>query len=118
MAPSQELGAFLTSDIQLHLQTFLESLAVPNTGVDFNAPAILRKWPSIQNERVVSASGGVPYLIAEGSLGECIDAFLAKPDSQRHLYELHTKAQPPLVAAIVDPIVILELSRLREFLQI
>jgi hypothetical protein len=33
------------------------------------------------------------------------------------LYELHTKAQPPLVAEIVDPIIILELSRLREFLQ-
>jgi hypothetical protein len=89
---------------------------VSNAGVDFNAPAILRKWPSIRNERVPSAWGGVPYLVAEGSLSECIDAFLAKPSSQRHLYELHTKAQPPLVAAIVDPIIILELSRLREFL--
>jgi hypothetical protein len=90
---------------------------VPNAGVDFNAPATLRKWPSIRNERVPSAWGGVPYLIAEGTLSQCIDEFMAKPSSQHHLYELHTKAQPPLVAAIIDPIIILELSRLREFLQ-
>jgi hypothetical protein len=89
---------------------------VPN-GVNFNAAATLRKWPSLQNERVPSAPDGAPYLIVEGSLSECIDAFLAKPNSQRHLYELHTKAQPPLVSAIVDPAIILELSRLREFLQ-
>ena len=89
---------------------------MPNTGVDFNAHATLRKWPSVRNERAPSARGGVPYLIAEGSLSECIDAFLAKPDSQRHLYELHTKAQPPLIAEIVDPTIIIELSGLREFL--
>jgi len=89
---------------------------VPNTEIDFNAPAILRKWPSLKNERVPKAWGGVPYLIAEGTLDACIRAFTWKPDSQRHLYEIHTKPQPPLVTEIVQPEHIVELARLRDFL--
>jgi hypothetical protein len=75
---------------------------VADSGVDFKAPAILRKWPSLRNERVPSAWGGVPYLVAEGTLSECIDEFIAKPKAQHHLYEIHTKAQPPLVTEILD----------------
>ena len=36
--------------------------------IDFNAPATLRKWPSLNNERVSAALGARPYLIVEGSL--------------------------------------------------
>jgi hypothetical protein len=89
---------------------------VSDTGIDFNAPAVLRKWPSLKNERVPNAWGGKPYLIVEGTLLECINAFMAKPASQQHLYEIHTKAQPPIVAQVLETEVIAELTRLREFL--
>jgi hypothetical protein len=36
-----------------------------NNHIDFNAPATLRKWPSIKNERASTADG--PYLKGRGS---------------------------------------------------
>jgi hypothetical protein len=89
-----------------------------STGVhiDFNAPAILRKWPSLNNERVSAALGARPYLVVEGSLDECIRQFLAKPANQRHLYEIHTAPQTDLVSAVLSAEHIVEIARLRDFL--
>src|SRR5438067_2599898 len=61
--------------------------------INFDAPAVLRKWPSIRNERVSVSDGGCPYQIAQGSLNDCIRQFMAKPATQHHLYEIHTAAQ-------------------------
>src|SRR4051794_37551100 len=63
------------------------SKTMSSTGIhiDFNAAAALRKWPSLNNERVSAALGARPYLIVEGSLDECIRQFLLKPANQRHL---------------------------------
>src|SRR5258708_39995154 len=63
-----------------------EGGAVPDTGahINFGAPAVLRKWPSLNKERVSSAS---PYSVAEGTLDECMSQFTSKPISQQHLYE-------------------------------
>jgi len=45
-----------------------------DTGVqiNFDAPAVLRKWPSVNNERVSASLGARPYLIIDGTLDECI----------------------------------------------
>jgi hypothetical protein len=39
-----------------------------DTGVQikFDAPAVLRKWPSVNNERVSASLGARPYLIIDG----------------------------------------------------
>ena len=89
-----------------------------STGVhiDFNAPAILRKWPSLDNERISASLGARPYLVVEGSLDGCIRQFLAKPVSQRHLYEIHTAPQTDLVSAVLSAEHIAEIARLRDFL--
>jgi hypothetical protein len=84
--------------------------------IDFNAPATLRKWPSIRNERVSAADGAVPYLILEGTLDECIQKFMAMPVGQHHLYEIHTAPQPPLITAVLSTEHIVEIARLRDFL--
>ncbi|MEA2890661.1 MAG: hypothetical protein QOI05_1454 [Bradyrhizobium sp.] len=84
--------------------------------IDFNAPAILRKWPSLHNERVSAAFGARPYLVVEGSLDECIRRFLAQPASQRHLYEIHTAPQTDLVSAVLSAEHVVEIARLRDFL--
>jgi hypothetical protein len=84
--------------------------------IDFNAPAILRKWPSLNNERVSASLGARPYLVVEGSLDECIRQFLAKPASQRHLYEIHTAPQTDLVSAVLSAEHVVEIARLRDFL--
>jgi hypothetical protein len=84
--------------------------------IDFNAPAILRKWPSLNSERISVSLGARPYLVVEGSLDECLRQFLAKPASQRHLYEIHTAPQTDLVSAVLSAEHIVEIARLRDFL--
>jgi hypothetical protein len=83
--------------------------------INFDAPAVLRKWPSLANERVSAALGARPYMVVEGTLDECIREFMSKPASQHHLYEIHTAPQADLVSAVLSAEHIVELARLRDF---
>jgi hypothetical protein len=85
--------------------------------IDFLAPAILRKWPSVNKERVSASLGARPYMIIEGTLDECVRKFMSQPKSQHHLYEIHTAPQSDLVSAILSADHIVELARLRDFLE-
>jgi len=87
-----------------------------NAEINFDAPAVLRKWPSINHERVSASLGARPYMIIEGTLDECIRRFMSQPASQHHLYEIHTAAQSDLVSAVLSAEHIVELARLRDFL--
>ena len=88
-----------------------------DTRVDFSAPATLRKWPSLNKQRVSSSLGARPYMIGEGgSLDECIQQFMHLPEAQRHLYEIHTARQSDLVSAVLSTDHVVELARLRDFL--
>lgn len=87
--------------------------SVADSKVDFGALAVLHKWPSLANQRRLDRE---PYQISEGTLDECISAFMKKPAATRHLYEIRTTAQPPLVTGILSPEHVIELSRWREFL--
>jgi hypothetical protein len=84
--------------------------------VDFSVAGTLRKWPSVNNERVSAALGARPYMIIEGTLDECIQQFMRQPEAQRHLYEIHTARQSDLVSAILSADHVIELARLRDFL--
>jgi hypothetical protein len=89
---------------------------MPHTGIDFSAPATLRKWPSINKQRVSASLGARPYMIGEGgTLDECIQQFMQLPEAQRHLYEIHT-AQQSDESGILPADHIVELVRLRDFL--
>ena len=81
--------------------------------MNFDAPAALRKWPSLNNERI---SNALPYLVSDGTLDECIRQFMSKPASQHHLYEIHTAPQGELITAVLSVEQIVELARLRDFL--
>jgi hypothetical protein len=87
-----------------------------DTRIDFSAPAMLRKWPSVNNERVTAFLGARPYMIINGTLDECIRRFMLQPKSQHHLYEIHTAPQSDLVSAILSRDHVIELARLRDFL--
>ena len=82
--------------------------------VNFDAPAVLRKWPSLNGQRRIDGTG--PYFLLGSTLGDCIREFLAKPGPARHLYEIHTSPQPPLVGAVLSDDIVAELRHLREFL--
>jgi hypothetical protein len=86
--------------------------------IDFSAPAELRKWPSVNKQRVSASLGACPYLIGDCvTLDECIAWFMLLPESQHHLYEIHTAPQSDLVTAILSTEHIVELARLRDFLE-
>jgi hypothetical protein len=94
-----------------------EPLSMSDTQIDFSAPAELRKWPSLNKQRVSASLGARPYLIGEGAtLDECIRQFMQLPEAQRHLYEIHTAPQSDLVGATLSTDHIVELARLRDFL--
>jgi hypothetical protein len=82
--------------------------------IRFDVPAKFRKWPSLQNARRTDATG--PYLVMEGTLDECIREFMSKPESTRHLYEIQTAPQPPLITDTLSAEHVAELARLRDFL--
>jgi hypothetical protein len=82
--------------------------------LDFDAPAVLRKWPSLNMQRRTECTG--PYLVVDGTLDECIRQYMAKPASMRHLYEIHTSPQLPLVTAVLSGDYLVELARLQFWL--
>jgi hypothetical protein len=88
-------------------------MADTNTHVDFGAPAMLRKWPSLQNERRSEGSG--PYLLFEGTLDDCIRELMSKPTTTRHLYEIHPSPQSRFVSRVLSGETVVELARLRGF---
>ena len=81
--------------------------------VNFQAPATLRKWPSLNNRR---RDDREPYLVAEGTLEACIREFMTKPAAARELYDIRTAPQPPLVPSIMHAREVAELARFRDFL--
>jgi hypothetical protein len=82
--------------------------------VNFDARAVLRKWPSLGNERRATATG--PYLVIDSTLDDCLREYVAKPTSARHLYQIHTAPGPPLTNAVLPEGLILELARLRRLI--
>jgi hypothetical protein len=90
---------------------------MPESRIDFSAPSELRKWPSVNKQRVSASLGARPYLIGDGvTLDECIAQFMHLPEAQRHLYEIYTAPQSDLVSAVLSTDHIVELARLRDFL--
>ena len=83
--------------------------------INFDAPATLRKWPSLNTERVSASLGPDPYMILESTLDECIREFMSKPASSHHLYEILTAPQSDLVGAILSAEHIVEIAQLRDF---
>jgi hypothetical protein len=86
----------------------------PSTQINFDAPATFRKWPSLKGQRRMVGPG--PYSLLDGTLGECIQLFMATPTATRHLYEIYTLPQLPFLAELVTAENIPELAQLRDFL--
>jgi hypothetical protein len=87
-----------------------------NIQINFDVPADLRKWPSLNNERITKMDHPSPYLVVAGTLDECIREFMSRPASQYHLYEIHTAPQSDLVSSVLTADHVVELARLRDFL--
>jgi hypothetical protein len=58
-----------------------------------------------KKDRITTSLYVGPYLVLDGTLGECIREFLAKPASQHHLYEIHTTPQSEFAVLSAERII-------------
>ena len=68
--------------------------------IAYDAPADLKKWPSLNNQRVTTK---VPYLVHTGTLADCIRELLTKPIKQVSLYDIVTKPQEAFDSGVISP---------------
>jgi hypothetical protein len=108
-------ATYLTYDYQFQNRP-RGALSLAGTEINFDVPAVLRKWPSLKGERVSASLGARPYIVFDGTLDECIRQFMSRPASQHHLYEIQTSPQAELITAVLSAEQVVELARLRDFL--
>ncbi|QPF83098.1 hypothetical protein IC762_25640 [Bradyrhizobium genosp. L] len=80
--------------------------------IAYDAPANLKKWPSLRNERV---TGKTPYMVYNGTLADCIRLLLAKPIKQISLYDIETGRQPAFDSTTLSPGDAAEIAMRRDF---
>jgi hypothetical protein len=67
----------------------------------YDAPAHLKKWPSLRGRRLNGS--GRPYFVFEGTLADCIRELLAKPVKAICLYDIVTEPQPAFRQKVLSP---------------
>jgi hypothetical protein len=70
---------------------FHEGLLREGSPIVYDAPAELRKWPSLGGKRREGCNE--PYLISVGTIADCIRRLLAKPVKAISLYHIVTAPQ-------------------------
>ncbi|MFB9263880.1 hypothetical protein ACFFWD_11960 [Bradyrhizobium erythrophlei] len=80
--------------------------------IAYDAPADLKKWPSLRNERVASKT---PYLVYNGTLADCIRLLLAKPIKQISLYDIVTQRQAAFDSTVLSPGDAAEIAMRKDF---
>ena len=80
--------------------------------IAYEAPADLKKWPSLRNQRV---TGKTPYLVYNGTLADCIKVLLAKPIKQISLYDIFTERQPAFDRPVLSPGDAAEIAMRKDF---
>ena len=82
------------------------------TPIDYNAPAELKKWPSLNSQR---CHGRQPYRVFHGTLAECIRELMAKHVKAICLYDIFTDLQPAFDQAVLSPGDAAEISMRKDF---
>jgi hypothetical protein len=80
--------------------------------IAYDAPADLKKWPSLNNQRL---TGKPPYLVYNGTLADCIRELLAKPIKQISLYDIVTEPQPIFDCPVLSPADAAEIAMRKDF---
>ena len=83
-----------------------------NLPIAYDAPADLKKWPSLKNERVASKT---PYMVYNGTLADCIRHLLAKPIKQISLYDIVTPRQAAFDGNVLSPGDAAEIAMRKDF---
>lgn len=81
------------------------------SSISFQARATLKKWPTLNGQKVSSRDGAKPYTIAESTLYDCVLRLIAMPAGYQPLYEIHTSAQADVVPSVLTADGSVELSK-------
>jgi hypothetical protein len=79
----------------------------------YDAPADLKKWPSLNNQRLGGNSR--PYLVFNGTLADCVRELMAKPVKVIPLYDIITDSQPAFDQTVLSPADAAEIAMRRDF---
>ncbi|MGO8909800.1 MAG: hypothetical protein ACLQDM_10860 [Bradyrhizobium sp.] len=79
----------------------------------YDAPADLKKWPSLNGQRL--NGGRQPYLVFNGTLADCVRELLAKPLKGISLYDIVTEPQPAFDKKVLSPGDAAEIARRKDF---
>jgi hypothetical protein len=82
--------------------------------INYDVWAELQKWPFADR---LPRTGEVvtPDRVYEGTLAGCVKEFMAKPVSQRPLYEVFTEPQPAFKTAILSAADLLDIVAREDF---
>jgi hypothetical protein len=80
--------------------------------IAYDAPADLKKWPSLNSQRRTDRS---PYLVYTGTLADCIRELLAKPIKQISLYDIETAPQEIFDLPVLSPADAAEIAMRKDF---
>jgi hypothetical protein len=83
--------------------------------IQYDVPATLHKWPSREGRRIATGEVISARQVYDGTLAVCVREFLARPISQRSLYEIFTVRQPGLRDTILQMHDILEIAERDDF---
>jgi len=81
--------------------------------ISYYAPADLKKWPSLKNQRLNGTSR--PYLVFNGTLADCVRQLLARPVRQISLYDIVTGRQPAFDHTVLSPGDAAEIAMRKDF---
>jgi hypothetical protein len=81
--------------------------------IAYNAPAELKKWPSLKGQRLKDR--GSPYLVYNGTLAECVRELLAKPIRGISVYDIVTVPQPAFEKGVLSPGDAAEIAMRKDF---
>jgi hypothetical protein len=79
----------------------------------YDAPAELKKWPSLNNQRLNGNT--LPYSVFYGTLAECIQTLMAKPVKGISLYDIVTDPQPAFDQTVLSPADAAEIAMRKDF---
>jgi hypothetical protein len=79
----------------------------------YDAPADLKKWPSLNNRRLNGKSQ--PYLVFNGTLAECVRELMSKPIKSISLYDIVTQPQPSFDQTVLSPADAAEIAMRTDF---
>lgn len=83
------------------------------TPIAYDAPAELKKWPSLRGERLRDRS--TPYMVYNGTLADCVRELLAKPIKGISLYDIMTEPQAAFEEGVLSPGDAAEIAMRKDF---